>query len=537
MMRAVLAVAVILAAFDAVAGQQAGRPPRDLLPGRPLTGTGVITGRVTAAETGVPLRQARVAAAGVVGTPREVITDDQGHFELRNLEPGPWQVTVSRSGYITRTFGQSRPFGRATAISIANGQRVNIELPLTRASAIVGRVFDEYGEPVTAARVSVLRPTMVRHRRYLEPVGDGDSTDDTGAFRLHSLPAGEYYVTASARIAPPDSVVQTTLSPTYYPGTGDFSSAEKVRVAPGSETTIDFPLLPVRTARVSGVVYTSGGQPANAFLSLTSDAGELGTPLGAGGITREDGSFTMADIPPGRYTLVAEVRSGITTVSEIGTTSIVLNGADVDGLTVTTAKPGTLRGTITTETGVRRRLPPEIEIAARPRRQGAEATFTSATGTSFEMTAPPGPFTLEVDVPDGWAVKSLTMGGLDATDLAIDIGSEQAVPVTVVLTDRMTDVSGTVVGGEVSGAYVVIFPADSASWTPRRVRSAQADARGRFRILGLPPGEGYLAAAVRELDEGQEDDPDFLQRVQSQAARFDLAVDGKQTLELKVLQP
>jgi len=141
-----------------------------------------------------------------------------------------------------------------------------------------------------------------------------------------------------------------------------------------------------------------------------------------------------------------------------------------------------------------------------------------------------------VGVPDGWAVKSLTMGGLDASDLAIDIGSEQGVPVTVVLTDRITDVSGTVAGADAAGAYVVVFPADSGNWTPRRVRSVQADPRGRFRIVGLPPGQGYRAVAVRELDDGQEDDPEFLQRIQDQGASFDLPVDGKQTIDLKVVQ-
>ena len=534
MTKLLLAMAVILAASSAAA-QQAR--PRDFATGRPSNGTGVITGRVTASDTGVPLRQAIVAASGAMGIPRETTTDDQGRFELRGLDPGAWQVTVSRSGYITRKFGQTRPFGRATAITMANGQRVNIEIPLTRGSAIVGRVFDEFGEPVTAARVSVLRPTMVRHRRYLEPIGEGDFTDDTGAFRLHSLPAGEYYVTASARVAPPDSVVQTTLSPTYYPGTGDFAAAQKVRVAPASETVADFPLLPVRTARVSGIVYTSEGRPADAFLNLTSDAGELGAPLGAGGVTREDGHFLMSEIPPGRYTLVAEVRNSPSTVAEIATTSIVVNGADVEGLTLTTAKPGSLRGTIVADTGVRRRLPQAIEIAARPRRQGGEATFATVASTSFEMPTPPGPFTLEVDVPDGWAVKSMTLGGLDASDLAIDVGSEQAVPVTVVLTDRITDVSGTVTGTDTGGAYVVVFPADSGNWTPRKVRSVQTDARGRFRIAGLPPGERYLAVALRDMEEGEEDDPDFLQRIQNQAAPFNLGIDEKRLLDLKVLQP
>ena len=107
----------------------------------------------------------------------------------------------------------------------------------------------------------------------------------------------------------------------------------------------------------------------------------------------------------------------------------------------------------------------------------------------------------------------------------------------MLITDRVTDLSGTIGGADGSGAFVVVFPADSTQWTPRRMRSAQADARGRFRIAGLPPGQRYLAVAVKDLDPGQENDPDFLQQVQSQAATFNLAAEEKRTLDLKVLQP
>jgi hypothetical protein len=69
------------------------------------------------------------------------------------------------------------------------------------------------------------------------------------------------------------------------------------------------------------------------------------------------------------------------------------------------------------------------------------------------------------------------------------------------------------------------------------MRSTQADVRGSFRITGLPPGERYLAVAVKELDPGQESDPEFLQQVQNQAATFNLAAEEKRTLDLKVLQP
>ena len=298
MRRELAALAVVLAALDAAAGQQAA-PPRDPRTAGQAAQPAAITGRVTAAETGVPLRNAIVSAVSGMGFPREVVTDERGRFELRGLEAGAWQITVSRSGYISRKFGQSRPFGREQPIPLTAGQQVGVEIPLTRASAIVGRILDEYGEPITAARVAVLRPTMVRNRRYLEQVGEADSTDDTGTFRVHSLPAGEYFVTASARLAPPESVVQTTLSPTFYPGTADFALAQKVRVTSGGEASVDFALLPVRTARLSGFVTTSEGRPAEAFLSLAADAIDVGMSFGSGGITRDDGTFTMADIRPG----------------------------------------------------------------------------------------------------------------------------------------------------------------------------------------------------------------------------------------------
>ncbi len=533
--RALAFFAILLAAIDA-ASQTPARPQRDA-PNRRVGGPGAIVGRITAADTGVPLRQAIVSALSERGLPREVVTNDDGRFELADLEPGPWQVTISRNGYITRKSGQSRPFGRVRPIDVASGQRTTFDVPLTRASAITGRVADEFGEPVTAARVTVLRPRMSGNRRYLETVGQADQTDDLGAFRVHSLPAGEYYVTASARLAPPDSVVQTTLSPTYYPGTGDFGGAQKVRVAAGADAFISFPLLPVRTARISGFVATSQARPADAFLSLTSDAGELGMSFGAGAVTREDGSFTMTDIPPGTYTLLAELRSGVSSIAEIGAVTVTVNGTDIQNLTVATVKPGTLRGTIVADAGVTRRLPDKVELAARPRRAGAQSTFESVKGTSFELPAPPGPFTLDVDVPDGWEVKSLTLGGFDAADLAIDIAGEQNVPVTVVLTDRTTEVSGTVAGASAAGAYVVVFPSDSGTWTTRRVRSTQTDSRGRYRIRGLPPGEKYLAIAVGDLEDGQETDPEFLQQVLGAASAFDLKADDKRVLDLKVAQP
>jgi hypothetical protein len=285
------------------------------------------------------------------------------------------------------------------------------------------------------------------------------------------------------------------------------------------------------------MVLSSGdyAQSLNRFVSLASEAGDLGTVPRISGATRDDGTFSLPDVPPGAYTLIAEVRSP-TTIAEIGSVAVTVDGSNLDGITVTTAKAGTLRGTIVADAGVTRRLPPKFDVYARPRLPATDNTFASAEAGAFELVAPPGPFTIEAAVPDGWMVKSITIGGVDASEFAIDIGREQNMPVTVVLTDRVTTMTGTVTGDQAGGAYVVVFPAESGNWTSRRIRRARTDTRGRFRISGLPAGDRYLAVAVDRLDEGDEEDPDFLRKVQDYATSFDLRPDEAPNVTVKVFE-
>ena len=536
--RLALVFGVMLGAV--LSAQQPPRPPRDVS-GRPAAtvATGIISGRVTSADSGTPLRRAEILALNQQRMePRTTLTDDDGRFELSGLEAGNWQLTASKTGYSNQQFGQRRPFDPPRLLRLAEGERAVADFPLVRASAIGGRVYDEYGDPLAAVRVQVMRARFVRHRRFLQTVSEGDLTDDTGTFRIYGLPPGEYYVAASLRVAPVDSVVQTTYSPTYYPGTASIAEAQRILLAPGNDVSVDFQVMPFRTARIEGTVLSSSGAPADAFLNLSSEAGELGVPFGVGGATRSDGTFTLPDVPPGAYTLNAELK-GSTSGSEVASIPLTIYGDDVTGLTLLTEKPATMRGSIVADAGVTRRLPADVSVVARSTRAEGSATFAEVERDQFALTVPVGPFRLMVEPPAGWTVKALVVSESNVTDATLDLRSQQNVPLRVVLTDRVSEVRGSIpMTGDIRSPRVIVFPSDPAMWAApsRYVRVVPVDGAGGYRISGLPAGPRYLAVAIDGLEDGEGEDPEFLARLRDVATSFELAEGEKRVVDVKVYQ-
>ena len=113
------------------------------------------------------------------------------------------------------------------------------DFALPRAGVITGRIVDEFGDPVAGSRVMVMRYQSFQGTRRLAPAGQGDQTDDTGAFRVYGLPPGDYYVSAtlqSGMFMADDSNDRTSYAPTYYPGTGNVAAAQRVTVARGPQS-------------------------------------------------------------------------------------------------------------------------------------------------------------------------------------------------------------------------------------------------------------------------------------------------------------
>jgi hypothetical protein len=80
---------------------------------------------------------------------------------------------------------------------------------------------------------------------------------------------------------------------------------------------------------------------------------------------------------------------------------------------------------------------------------------------------------------------------------------------------------------------VIVHPAEEKEGmaATRYIRTARPDQNGGFRLRALPPGR-YLAAAVEQLEQGREWDPEFVRRFRDAAKPVTL-VEG-QTLTLSL---
>jgi protocatechuate 3,4-dioxygenase beta subunit len=563
--------------------------PLRMPPGREMkTGTGRIKGRVITADTGAPVRRAQVRVTGTDIMPKIATTDNDGSYEIKDLPAGRFTVTVTKSGFVNVGYGQRRPFEAPRPIELGEAQALDkADIVMPRGSAINGRITDEFGEPIADVVVTAMRSTWQNGRRRLQSAGRTATTNDLGQYRIYGLPPGEYYVSASLRGAQemvvaemavmatvvggpqPDSP-RSGYSPTYYPGTPNGNEAQKLAVAIGQEAqNIDFGLVGVRLVRVSGQVIGSDGRPMEGISVSTAprsaaDAGFLTLP-GGSGRTDKNGNFTLNGVAPGDYTLNARgstvMSSGdgdrmvftMTRVvggpggdgqNEFGSVPLTVGAEDVSNVVIVTSKGATVQGRLVWEGGNKPTANTvRITAASADGEPGLAMLGGSGSVTAegtFELKGLAGQRLFRVaNVPAGWVLKAVTANGQDVTDTGLDIkGTETITNLEVVLTNRLTELAGTVkAGNEPALDYtVVIFSDDPQKWTvpqTRHIVSARPSQDGKFQLKNLPAG-GYYAVALEYIPQGDWFDPEVLERLRSKASRFTLEDGGKELLDLRL---
>src|SRR5437588_5503205 len=100
-------------AISAIAVFGQAQPPRDSPPVNAVTG--IVRGRVVAAETRGPIRRARVTLLGVDLPP--VFSDADGRFTIEQLKLPRYSVEVTKPGYVP----YRRSKASASAIDVAAG--------------------------------------------------------------------------------------------------------------------------------------------------------------------------------------------------------------------------------------------------------------------------------------------------------------------------------------------------------------------------------------------------------------------------------
>jgi hypothetical protein len=170
---------------------------------------------------------------------------------------------------------------------------------------------------------------------------------------------------------------------------------------------------------------------------------------------------------------------------------------------------------------------------------GAANGRVDATGRFTIASVVPGRYRITASGAPGWFVESAMIGGQDALDIPIEIKGNQNLPsVSITLTDRQTEVTGTLLDPRNQPATdytLLVFPADSSLWmrNARRIQTARPATDGRFTFRNLPAGE-YLIAPVVDLEAGSQYDAGFLQQLEPSAIRVTLQPGEKKVQDLTI---
>ena len=290
--RVLLAFALLLAVTTAGAAQN--RDDRSAY---------AISGQVVDARSRVPLRRARVTLSPARPIDDVIFTDDEGRFFVTEAAASEVRVHVSKAGYV-----------QATATISAERGGTEVRVTLARGGAVAGRVADRHGNPYSSATVTA---NLLQADGSTLPDGlgrFGTRTDRLGEYRLGSLPAGHYEITA-VRVGP-ESFPGVSVEPRLLDRAGRGAAQPAVRVMlragddtrdldfvlPGDAETCASPPRPAHTdnaaAAISGRITSASGQPlACAAVSVV----DLATMAAHETHSGADGQYAVAGLGAGAF--------------------------------------------------------------------------------------------------------------------------------------------------------------------------------------------------------------------------------------------
>lgn len=518
----------------------------------------IAEGQVISASTGEPVVRARVTLRPTTETPNAenapggftMETDEQGTFHFEKLEPGKYDLSVTKTGYLRASYGAKRAKGPGIPILLTSGQTTGkLDVKLYPAGTVAGVVTDDHGEPLQC-NVELMKRVWRQAKPTFMPIGSTVS-DATGHFRISEVEPGKYLLQAKNRrlsfgrtepveVDRQGNPINSHLVMTFLGDTTRPESATLIQVQPGQEITdANIRLQRGPTFHVNGKVVSPlpSDSPSSYMTYLTTQEGWF-LSSGIGGRPAKDGQFSIENVQPGSYLLRVEKMGAGGGSASI---PVEVSNSNIENLEVSIQPNMEISGKIVVESH------PEADVSSTDIYLTAQsstlAASVNAADGSFKLSGvTPSRYALHVHTPEKASfVKSVHLGDRDVDRHSIDL-TQGAGDLDIMLSFSTATVTGEVVredtdsqvGIPASAVNVVLIPDQRVEDLYGGVQFVSTDGQGRFTFKGLEPGK-YKAYAADGIDSEQWTDPELAAALSADAVEVDLKEGDSKHLPLKLI--
>lgn len=474
--------------------------------GQPL-GKGVISGTVVEGDSGDGVRKAIVTLT-LEGSPRRwatARTDGSGRFQFDGLPPGKYDLRATKSNEGTAVYGANHARELGDVITLADGEtRAGVQLRMLHQASISGHVYNAEGEPVTEARVNLLREG--RSLGAAVPVMQlSAGTDERGEYQIAAVEPGRYYLCAIpqrfGRFGGRGNARQPMLVSQYYGGSQDFKDADVVHVRAGENLAgLDFRLSLEAVVDVRGQV--AGIPDGGNSVEISITPADPGPQMWSQATSMQGGHrFELAPVPAGRYRIEAISHYDAKTYSASQVVDLRPGVGDIL-LTLTPAME--MQGTLRVEGSgaVRKSKTIQVQLSRPDRRRDRLTAEVAADGHFSVGPVTAGEWQLAVTpLPPGF-LKAAQYGEKDVRFTPFEAVADSDARLNIVVSMRTGTLEGEVEAGSPASdskrAGIVLAPQGPYHDLARYYYQATSDADGRFRLTGIAPGK-YRMFALEKM--------------------------------------
>ncbi len=455
---------------------------------------------VTDSDTPQPLANAHVVAFLKLNprVAKHATTNDEGAYEIGELETGAYLVAANAPGYGAEFFDDAKDLADAKILNVQEPEKVeDIDFALGMASAISGVVRNAVDqEPIAGAHVRVFShsPDAVRpdNRVFRET-----RTNENGEYLVQVRP-GSYLVSASAE----------GFNTQFHDHAADREDATLVKVESDSHTAdINFDL--TKRGSIAGKVtnQASGDPLAGAIVQAFKESSNSDHALSIAGFrakTDDEGNYLIGNVPSGKYIVLAAAEEYLpefweeVPTKDLATFVDVTVGESKEAINFTLDPGGSISGTVASAIDSLPVVKALVQVWAADSKHGRR-TFTDENGEYKMGGLATGSHLVQV-IADGFHAQFYeTSRTRDQADLVEVTAPNETSGIDLFLHPK-EDRRGTITGRVFSdaddtplfgGVVIAVSPRD------RIPHIAFSGPRGHYKLTDLPPGRYYMFAWAR----------------------------------------